>query len=152
MRAICLALVLIAIWTSVAAGELNGTADRIADGDTFWLYNSGACTKIRLCGINAPERGQLGYVEAGRVLAELVQAKIVRCRQVGSGTVCDGRSRATNRERIVAQCFTTDGHDIAAALVERHAACDWVRFSGGAYSTEHGRRCRGTISGQRSQP
>jgi hypothetical protein len=62
-----------------------------------------------------------------------VKGKAVRCVQVGDGTPCDGRSKATNRDRIVAQCFV-DGADVAASLVGQGVACDWVKFSGGAYS------------------
>ncbi len=41
-------------------------------------------------------------------MAEMVEGKEVRCIQVGGGTPCDGRSRPTNRDRIVAQCFVGD--------------------------------------------
>jgi endonuclease YncB( thermonuclease family) len=115
------------------AAELVGTVDKVVDGDTFWLCDASACHKIRVCGINAPEKGETGYREASEALKSLVTGKTVRCVQVGSGTVCDGRSEPTNHDRIVAQCF--DGAaDIAAPLVERGFACDWIKFSGGHYS------------------
>ena len=67
--------------------------------------------------------------------SELVFRKTVRCIQVGQppGTVCDKRSKPTNRDRIVAQCFV-DNHDIAEPMVKGGYACDWVKFSGGHYS------------------
>jgi endonuclease YncB( thermonuclease family) len=65
----------------------------------------------------------------------------VRCVQVGNGTVCDGRSKPTNRDRVVAQCFVDD-IDVAAVLVERGLACDWKTFSGAYYSRDgKGRAC-----------
>ena len=45
----------------------------------------------------------------------------------------DGRSRPTNYDRVLAQCFA-DGQDIGEPLVDVGYACDWLRFSGGHYS------------------
>lgn len=132
---------LLAVPASASAGEYVGTADKVADGDTFWLCNKEACQKIRLCGVNAPERGQAGYRESTEALSALVEGRNVRCRQVGSGTPCDGRSKPVNGDRIVAQCFAES--DLANVLVSQGLACDWVRFSGGHYSREgRGEVCR----------
>ena len=91
------------------------------------------CTKIRICGIDASERGQAGFGEAKRKLADLTDGKTVRCVPVGGGTPCDRRSQLMNQGRFVAQCFVDD-RDIARDLVEGGYACDWTNFSGGAYS------------------
>ncbi|HEX5932261.1 MAG TPA: thermonuclease family protein, partial [Methyloceanibacter sp.] len=115
------------------AVEFTGSVDKIADGDTFWVCDTTACHKIRVCGINAPERGDPGYAESGIALATVLSGKPVRCVQVGGGTPCDGRSKPTNRDRIVAQCFAEES-DIAATMVEGGFACDWIKFSGGHYS------------------
>jgi endonuclease YncB( thermonuclease family) len=122
------------------ATEFTGRAERIVDGDTFWLCNQTTCNKIRLCGVDAPERGDRGYGESTSALEALVRSEEVSCIQVGGGTPCDGRSRSTNRDRIVAQCFV-NGKDIAAYLVETNFACDWVKFSGGHYGKANGRTC-----------
>jgi endonuclease YncB( thermonuclease family) len=123
------------------AAEFTGSVDKIADGDTFWVCDESACHKIRLCGADAPEQGEPGYQRSVEGLTQLVKGKIVRCIQVGNGTPCDGRSKPTNYDRIVAQCFV-DGDDIAVPLVEKGFACDWVKFSGGAYSQQgKGDRC-----------
>jgi hypothetical protein len=96
---------------------------------------------IRLCGIDAPEQRCSGYAEARAALRTIVEGKAVRCIQVGEGTPCDGRSKPTNRERVVAQCFV-EGTDIAAGLVKQGLVCDWRRFSGGYYSRDgKGRQC-----------
>ncbi len=120
-----------------ASADIIGAVTRVVDGDTFWIGN----TKVRTCGINAPERGQVGASEATAALTALVSGKTVRCVQVGNGTVCDGRSKPTNGDRIVAQCFVGD-IDMGDSLVQRGLACDWVRFSGGYYSRNGGRRCK----------
>ena len=91
------------------AAEFSGSVDKIADGDTFWVCDTNACHKIRLCGADAPERGEPGYRESTEALRKLVEGKVVRCVQVGNGTPCDGRSKPTNYDRIVAQCFVDAG-------------------------------------------
>jgi endonuclease YncB( thermonuclease family) len=103
----------------------------------------GHVLSTQACGIDAPEKGKTGYLESGELLRRLVEGKSVRFIQVGGGTPCDGRSKPTNYDRIVAQCFA-DGADVAVPLVEQGFVCDWVKFSGGAYSG-HGKgdRCKG---------
>lgn len=126
----------LAVWTTFGAGlahaEYVGMVSKIYDGDTFGLCDDTHCVRIRICGIDAPEVGASGADAATNALTKLVSNGRVRCKQVGEGTVCDGRSRPTNRNRIVAQCFVNDA-DIAASLVAGGFACDWVKFSGGAY-------------------
>jgi endonuclease YncB( thermonuclease family) len=127
--------------SSGSAAEFNGRVDRVVDGDTFWVCDASACTKIRLCGIDAPEKGTAGAREATAAMTALVGSKSMRCVQVGDGTPCDGRSAPTSYDRIVAQCFA-NGADIAIPMVEQGHACDWTRFSGDAYSPGHPeRRC-----------
>jgi endonuclease YncB( thermonuclease family) len=113
------------------AAEFSGRAVAVPDGDDIRLCaDDGSCTRIRLCGIDAPERECPGYGAAREGLETLVRGKRLRCIQVGSGTPCDGRSKPMNNNRVVAQCFV-DGIDVAGSLVERGLACDWDRFSDG---------------------
>jgi len=114
------------------AAQFSGQA-RAIDGDDIMLCDGSSCTDMRLCGIDAPERGCPCYDEATKALQALVQGKQVKCIQVGGGTPCDGKSPSTNRNRVIAQCFV-DGTDIGSVLVERGLACDWETFSGGYYS------------------
>ena len=48
---------------------------RVIDGDTFATSGQGA--NVRLAGVNAPERGQLGYQEAKEELARLIMSRQV---------------------------------------------------------------------------
>jgi micrococcal nuclease len=140
-RAILVAVTLCWATATAGAAELSGSVDKIADGDTFWICDATACNKIRLCGADAPEKKEPGYHESAEGLRKLVEGKVVRRVQVGNGTPCDGRSKPTNYDRIVAQCFV-DGADIAVPMVEQGFACDWVKFSDGAYSQNgDGDRC-----------
>ena len=117
---------------SVVAGDFAGAILYVVDGDTFDVSTQGTRVRIRLCGIDAPERGETGYTLARDALVPYI-GKSVRCVQVGQGTPCDGRSKATNHGRVVAQCFVNGG-DIAAWLVNHGYAVDWPRFSGGHYA------------------
>jgi endonuclease YncB( thermonuclease family) len=117
---------------SAQAADLVGTVPAVADGDTFTLCAGAQCERIRLCGIDAPERGDALSAEATRAVRSMTDGTTVRCTPVGEGTVCDGRSNRRSGNRLVAQCFVGD-KDIAAELVRRGFACDWEKFSGGHY-------------------
>lgn len=114
--------------TVASAQTITGTPSKIRDGDTFVIGNQ----PIRICGIDAPESNTQAGKRATAFITQTIKGKAVRCTPVGEGTVCDGRSKRTNRDRIVAQCFV-QGRDIAEMLVRAGHACDWAKFSGGAY-------------------
>jgi endonuclease YncB( thermonuclease family) len=66
-------------WTvTVYAAEFSGSVDKIADGDTFWVCDTTACHKIRLCGIDAPEPSDPGYRASAEGLKQLVKGQVVR--------------------------------------------------------------------------
>jgi endonuclease YncB( thermonuclease family) len=125
------AAVLMMPWPAIAADYL-GKVTSVADGDTFTMESETGKVRVRICGIDAPERGQPGYGQAAGVLANMIEGKTVHCLQVGEGTVCDGKSKPNNRDRIVAQCFL-DKLDIAEEMTKSGTACDWPKFSGGHY-------------------
>lgn len=112
---------------------VSGTVLSVSDGDTFTIKDDDRTVRVRLCGIDSPERGQPGYALATGKMAEMVEGKEVRCIQVGGGTPCDGRSRPTNRDRIVAQCFVGD-RDVAMEMICAGKAVDLPRFSAGYYA------------------
>lgn len=134
MNRYVLTILIVLAASSTRAADLVGHVPSVADGDTFTLCaGAGAqCERIRLCGIDAPERGDALSAEATRAVRSMTEGTTVRCTPVGEGTVCDGRSDRRSGNRLVAQCFI-GGKDIAAELVWQGLACDWVRFSGGHY-------------------
>jgi endonuclease YncB( thermonuclease family) len=115
------------------AEEYSGGVVKVIDGDDLLVRVGDNNIDFRLCGIDAPEKRRPGGKEATTALKEVALKKTLRCVQVGSGTPCDGRSKPTNRGRIVAQCFlgTTD---IAAWMVCHGHARDWPKFSNGYYA------------------
>lgn len=112
----------------LTAQTVEGLVSRIVDGDTFHFR----AVRIRICGIEAPDRGAPGFRKATEALATLTRGRKVTCTPVGAGTVCDNRSKLFSHGRMVAQCFV-GRTDIAAHMVKTGNACDWVKFSGGAY-------------------
>lgn len=124
------ALALLAVlWpASALADPIAGPVAHIRDGDTLVIGRQ----PVRLCGIQAPEKGRRGAREATAYLTRLVRGKAIRCVPVGDGTPCDGRSPRRSHDRIVAQCFA-QGRDIAEAMVRAGHACAWLRYSGEAY-------------------
>lgn len=120
--------------------EIRGTA-RAIDGDDLVVSTGRDAVRVRLCGIDAPER-HWPAVLAKITLAARVDGRIVSCVPVGHGTPCDGRSRPKAGARIVAQCFV-DGLDIGGEMVRLRVACDWSKFSGGHYIRKfpNGRSC-----------
>ncbi len=106
-----------------APNQYEGVVTRIVDGDTFYLDN--VETRIRLWGLDAPERGQPGGNAAKRALREIAHGERLRCKEVD----------IDRYGRIVGQCFLSDGRDVAAMMIESGNGRDYVRYSGGYYST-----------------
>ena len=116
------------------ADDFLGAVVAVTDGDTFDIQTDSSTkpVRIRLCGVDSPERSQPGYGAAAGALANMIEGKMVHCLQVGLGTPCDGLSKPTNHKRIVAQCFVGD-KDIAMEMVRLNQACYWPHFSGDYY-------------------
>jgi len=124
--------VLVLLAAPAVAADYRGKVLAVSDGDTVTMQYETGNVRVRICGIDAPERGQPGYGQATGVLSNLIEGKMVHCLQVGEGTVCDGRSKPTSHDRIVAQCFL-DKLDIAEEMTKSGTVCDWPKFSGGHY-------------------
>jgi len=58
-----------------------------------------------------------------RLLSVAIFRLGVCCVRVGEGSVCDGRSKPKNKNRIVAQCFLDD-LDVATLMIRAGMACD----------------------------
>ena len=109
----------------LAAGtsSFSGKVSRVTDGDTFHLSELNPA--IRVWGLDAPERKQLGGSEATRAMRGLI-----------TGATLDCQVRDIDRyQRIVAQCFLPDGRDIAAEMIRMGVAMEYCRYSRGYYQT-----------------
>ena len=103
--------------------SVSGMVSHVTDGDTFHL--SGLDPAIRVWGLDAPERKQVGGSEATRAMRSLI-----------TGTTLDCQVRDIDRyHRLVAQCFLPSGRDIAAEMIRMGVATEYCRYSRGYYQT-----------------
>ena len=100
---------------------ITGPVRYVVDGDTFDIGE----TRIRLWGVNTPERGKQGYEAATDFLKQLVENATVNC----MGMYYD------RYERTVASC-EVEGQDIGKMLVQAGVAIDYKRYSKGFYSSD----------------
>jgi endonuclease YncB( thermonuclease family) len=149
MRLLAPFVALVLLTSAATAAELAGTA-KVTDGDTIRIND----TRIRLWGIDAPERrqtcqGRNGDVyECGRdstaVLNELIRGQPVQCTEMD-------RDRYG---RVVAVCRTEAG-ELNAAMVRRGWAVEYKQFSKGHYSQDQAKAQReglGIWSGRFEMP
>lgn len=71
-------LLWIVICPTLAFAQLSGKVISVVDGDTFTLVHNNIQTRIRLHGIDCPEKGQDFSNVAKEFLSELVFAKTVK--------------------------------------------------------------------------
>ena len=91
----------------------------ITDGDTIRC----AGERVRIHGIDAPERHTPAGPAATRAMADLTRGQTVTC--IGQGYRSYGR--------LVARCYV-GVMDLACEMVRLGQARDWPRFSGGEYA------------------
>lgn len=101
----------------ISTGEkLNGIVTYVIDGDTLRVNG----IKVRLWGVDAPEKEQDYYTTAKNFLVDEVLLSSVSC-------LVHDKDRYG---RVVAQCTRTkDGADIGALLVAEGLAKDYTRHS-----------------------
>lgn len=105
--------------TPILAAALICTSPGVIDGDTLRCADG---VRIRLWGVQAPERHEPGGASSTRALAALVAGRTVRCTHKGR-----------SYRRIVARCFI-GRRDIAGEMVRQGHAADWPRYSRGFYA------------------
>ncbi|MEQ8345063.1 MAG: thermonuclease family protein [Sneathiellaceae bacterium] len=94
---------------------------RIIDGDTFDVYSRSGTVRVRIYGIDTPERGQPGARAATEALRALLAAGPVTCHP-RPGEITHGR--------VVATC-TAAGIDVALQLLLDGLAAPWCSFLAG---------------------
>ncbi len=86
-----------------------------SDGDS--LRCNVSPTRVRLFGVNAPETGQPGAVEAKTALADYS----------AGGLLCE--PRGTNYSRVVAICTNAAGQDLGRLLLDAGLVAEWCAYS-----------------------
>lgn len=92
------------------------------DGDTI-RCDQGRGQRVRVFGIQAPERTDPGGPASTQAMRQLVTGHTLTCTIRGPDSY----------SRKVALCRLEDGTDIAAEMVRLGQAVDWPKFSGGRY-------------------
>lgn len=95
--------------------------ERIVDGDTF----VGSGKKIRLWGVNAPEKKDPNYLAATWYLESLLKEGNLTCKFI----------EKDRYQRDVMHCLNGQS-DVGSLLVQMGLAKDYARYSGGYYQTE----------------
>lgn len=127
-------LVLILAVAGVASRPASAQSDEttisgrasVSDGDTLRFGRM----RVRLWGIDAPERTQLCGAAAAGESSRAAMSRLAEGRPV----VCSLRD-VDRDNRPVAVC-TAGGRDLGAALVEQGWAWDFRRYSHGAYARQ----------------
>lgn len=134
-----LAAALICGVAQAAPQEFTGRVTRVSDGDTLWIQpdrqpderaeeppRRRKPVKLRLVGIDAPERCQAHGEEATHALRSLTLGRDVTVRR-----------RATDDYGRALGTLWLDGQDVSARLVrDGHAWSSGVRHSAGPYARE----------------
>jgi len=147
MLRFCSLFVLVVLAGSVAAQTLVGQA-RVVDGDTLEL----AGERVRIFGIDAPEKRQICADAAGADWDCGAFATAALARLVAAGTRCEGLER-DRYGRLVARC-RAGAEDVGAALVAGGAAFAYGRYSADYLPHEAAARAagRGIWAGPAERP
>ncbi len=126
MRA--LALLSVALLVGVAAWLLvdrattsdvvdrEGLVTRVVDGDTLRARIGGSTERVRLIGIDAPERGECYSTRATELLRTLAQGTVVKI--LGDST----QQERDRYDRLLAYVVLPDGTDAGQVVLVRGAA------------------------------
>lgn len=100
----------------VVVPDRQGPVTRVVDGDTLRVRIGGSTERVRLIGIDAPERGECYSTRATQVLQSLTQGTVVR---VQGDAMQPPRDRYG---RLLAYVVLPDETDVGHVVLERGAA------------------------------
>jgi micrococcal nuclease len=128
-KARMLVLVLAALLFAVALGlpsgalaaEFRGRVVGVADGDTISVMRAGYAVRVRLHGIDAPEKGQAFSNRAKHFVSELVFGKEVTVRDRG----------LDRYGRTIGEVFLLDGRNVNHEIVRAGLAWWFRRYATG---------------------
>lgn len=116
------------------SGAIAGRAT-VVDGDTLAI--SGQPARVRLYGIDAPEKAQACRDASGRLYPCGNHATAHLGRLIGrDGTVTCRVRNMDVYQRVVAECETVAGVSLNREMVRAGWAIDFIRYSSGKYAAE----------------
>lgn len=133
-HAILAALAIFGAIEPLSAREFSGRA-QVVDGDTITI--EGVAERIRLYGIDTPEKGQTCDDASGKRYLCGSRATEFMADKIGrNGRVSCVEEDRDRYGRIVAACRTAAGMVVNAALVASGWAVEYAQYSDGRYSDE----------------
>lgn len=101
--------------------EFFGRVSKIVDGDS--LYVTGHKEQIRLWGVDAPEKHEIGYNQATQMLRQLAYDQPLKIEKV-----------ATDKYgRTLARCYFSDGGELNHEMIRTGVVKEYMRFTKGFY-------------------
>ena len=128
------AIALLAFWVSSSCAELlAGKVINVLDGDTLILLTDGVAQRVRILGIDAPEKGQAFAERSWQNLMQIAYGKeaTLECRKVDryEGKVCKVKVQPTSCPAC--------GHTLDVGLAQLIAgAARWYRKHASEQSEE----------------
>lgn len=116
MRVLWFALLATLLTVSAFAGEFAGHVVGVIDGDTIDVLRNGDVDRIRLNGIDCPEKGQAYGQQAKHATSDLVFGKDVLLHTVGKDKY----------KRTIGEVLLPDGTNVNQELV-KEGWCWWYR-------------------------
>ena len=103
-------------WDEAEVVGRQGLVTNVVDGDTLRARIGGSTERVRLIGVDAPERGECNSTRSTELLRELAQDTVVTI-------LGDSTQRERDRfGRLLAYVVLPDGIDAGRVLLERGAA------------------------------
>ena len=106
-------------WTAAAFADFSGKVVAVQDGDTLEVLTNRVAVRVRLYGIDCPEKGQAFGQKAKSFTSDLVFGKTVKVREKG---------RDRNR-RTVGEVIIEDGRSLNRELVRVGLAWWYQRYA-----------------------
>lgn len=126
-----------------SSGTLSGRMVKVADGDTFTLLTEGKNQfRIRLNGIDAPEKGQDFYRVAKDRLSQLLAGRTVRIKSSGKDKY----------GRLIADVYLEDNRWVNLELVNNGLAWHFKKYSSNSQLHAAEQAARAARVGIWSQP
>jgi len=113
--------VLLLVAHVLCAGEFSGTVVSVQDGDTLTVLHGGREVRIRLRGIDCPEKGQAFGLNARGLTAELALGTSVRVME----------EDVDRYGRVVATVMLADGRDLNREIVAAGLAWWYRKYAPG---------------------
>ncbi|MFV1654359.1 MULTISPECIES: thermonuclease family protein, partial [unclassified Phaeobacter] len=101
----------------------HGTVGYVFDGDTLRL-RGGQESRLRLWGVDAPEKDEAGFQEAKIALESIALNRKITFIEIDQDRY----------GRTVARVFLSDGREVNRMMIESGTAKEYRRFSKGFYS------------------